>query len=77
MTLGRWLLTWCSHYRRYAGCKCSVGYTGDDCSQLVGIVPFTHPFCSLEGECVCDAHGNHCDSDSRTPDTFFLMMTRS
>jgi hypothetical protein len=52
-----------------------VGYTGDDCSRLVGVLPFTHPYCSLEGECVCDAHGNHCDSDSRTLDTFFSMTS--
>lgn len=58
------------------GCKCSVGYTGDDCSRLVGVLPFTHPYCSLEGECVCDAHGNHCDSDSRIgPDLVPVMDT--
>jgi hypothetical protein len=43
---------------------------------MVGAVPFTRPFCNLDGQCICDAHGTQCASDSHVgPDLVPYMSS--
>jgi Lysyl oxidase len=43
-----------------SGCCCHVGWTGPRCEQLTGILPFSQPVCTYDGECVCDSRGGAC-----------------